>query len=250
MPLYLDAVLVAVVAILGLIVLSDSMRQWYGYVILKQPFTSSEVVVMAGGGSAGRMQTALSSKRMMASACHTTQAVAEFDLMRRATVADQFSFDVVSEVNMQELKNALDQATKEIKQRFDFKDSKTEITLKEKEKELVVVSDDEYKLNAVQDIIKTKCVKRGVSLKAFSSGAIEPALSGTVRQVAKIQSGMASDKAKEISKAVKESKLKVQTQIQGEQVRVLGKSKDELQSAMAFLRGKDFGIDLQFTNYR
>jgi uncharacterized protein YajQ (UPF0234 family) len=165
-------------------------------------------------------------------------------------VADQFSFDVVSEVNMQELKNALDQATKEIKQRFDFKDSKTEITLKEKERELVVVSDDEYKLKAVQDIIKTKCVKRGVSLKAFEHGAIEPALSGTVRQVAKIQSGLASEKAKEIAKAIKDSKLKAQVQIQGEQVRILSKSKDELQSVIAFLRGKDFGIDLQFTNYR
>jgi cyclic-di-GMP-binding protein len=165
-------------------------------------------------------------------------------------VADQCSFDVVSEVNMQELKNALDQATKEIKQRFDFKDSKTEIILKEKEKELVVVSDDEYKLNAVQEIIQVKSVKRGVSLKAFVQGSIEPALSGTVRQVAKIQSGLTSEKAKEISKAIKDSKLKVQAQIQGEQVRVLGKSKDELQAAIALLRGKDFGVDLQFTNYR
>lgn len=165
-------------------------------------------------------------------------------------VADQFSFDVVSEVNMQELRNVVDQATKEVKQRFDFKDSKTEITLKEKEKELVVVSDDEYKLNAVIDIIKTKCTKRGVSLKAFTYGAIEPALGGTVRQIAKIQSGIASEKAKEITKAVKDSKLKVQAQIQGEQVRVLSKSKDELQATMAFLKGKDFGIDLQFANYR
>lgn len=165
-------------------------------------------------------------------------------------MADQFSFDVVSEVNMQELKNALDQATKEIKQRFDFKDSKTEIALKEKEKELVVVSDDEYKLNAVQDIIKSKCVKRGVSLKAFGYGAVEPALSGTVRQTAKIQSGLSPEKAKEISKAVKDSRLKAQTQIQGEQVRVLSKSKDELQSAIALLRGRDFEVDLQFINYR
>ncbi|HJT19921.1 MAG TPA: YajQ family cyclic di-GMP-binding protein [Nitrospira sp.] len=165
-------------------------------------------------------------------------------------MADQFSFDVVSEVNMQELKNALDQATKEINQRFDFKDSKTEIALKEKERELVVVSDDEYKLKAVQDIIKTKCVKRGVSLKAFSYGALEPALSGTVRQIAKIQSGLASEKAKDISKTLKDSKLKVQAQIQGEQVRVQSKSKDELQSAIALLKGRDFGIDLQFTNYR
>ncbi len=165
-------------------------------------------------------------------------------------MADQFSFDVVSEVNMQEMKNVVDQATKEIKQRFDFKDSKTEITLKEKEKELSVVSDDEYKLKAVQEIIKGKCVKRGVSLKAFSYGAIEQALGGTVRQVAKIQSGIASEKAKEITKAVKDSKLKVQAQIQGEQVRVLSKSKDELQSTIAFLKGKDFGIDLQFANFR
>jgi uncharacterized protein YajQ (UPF0234 family) len=165
-------------------------------------------------------------------------------------MADQFSFDVVSEVNMQELKNALDQATKEIKQRFDFKDSKTEIGLKEKEKELVVLSDDEYKLKAVQEIIKAKCVKRGVSLKAFSYGAMESALGGTVRQVAKIQSGLSSEKAKEISRAIKDSQLKVQAQIQGEQVRVVSKSKDELQSAIAFLRGKDLGIDLQFTNYR
>jgi hypothetical protein len=165
-------------------------------------------------------------------------------------VADQFSFDVVSEVNMQELKNALDQATKEIKQRFDFKDSKTEITLKEKEKELVVVSDDEYKLRAVQDIIKAKCVKRGVSLRAFVYGAVEPALSGTVRQTAKIQSGLASEKAKEVTKVMKDSKLKVQTQIQGEQIRVLSKSKDELQSAITILRGHDFGVDLQFVNYR
>ncbi|NOU08429.1 MAG: YajQ family cyclic di-GMP-binding protein [Nitrospira sp.] len=165
-------------------------------------------------------------------------------------MADQFSFDVVSEVNMQELKNALEQATKEVKQRFDFKDSKTEITLKEKEKELVVVSDDEYKLNAVQEIIKGKCVKRGVSLKAFDFGAVEPALSGTVRQTAKIQSGLTSEKAKEITKALKDSKVKVQAQIQGEQLRVQGKSKDELQSAIAFLKGKNFEVDLQFTNYR
>ena len=165
-------------------------------------------------------------------------------------MAEQFSFDVVSEVNMQELRNVVDQATKEIKQRFDFKDSKTELTLKEKEKELVLVSDDDYKLNAVTDIVKAKCTKRGVSLKAFTYGLIEPALGGTVRQVAKIQSGIVSEKAKEITKAVKESKLKVQAQIQGEQLRVLGKSKDELQAAMILLKGKDFGIDLQFTNYR
>lgn len=165
-------------------------------------------------------------------------------------MAEQFSFDVVSEVSMQEMKNVVDQATKEIKQRFDFKDSKTEITLREKEKELVVISDDDYKLNAVNEIIKAKCVKRGVSLKALNYGAIEPALGGTVRQVVKIQSGIAADKAKEITKSVKDSKLKVQVQIQGEQLRIVSKSKDELQGAIACLKQKDFGIDLQFTNYR
>ncbi len=165
-------------------------------------------------------------------------------------MADQFSFDVVSEVDMQEMKNVVDQATKEIKQRFDFKDSKTELTLKEKEKELIVLSDDEYKLNAVNDIVKTKCVKRHVSLKALNYGKVEDASGGTVRQVIKIQSGISAEKAKEITKEVRDSKLKVQAQIQGEQVRVLSKSKDELQSTIALLKGKDFGLDLQFINFR
>ena len=165
-------------------------------------------------------------------------------------MADQFSFDVVSEVNMQEMKNVVDQATKEIKQRFDFKDSKTEITLKEKEKELTVISDDEYKLNAVNEIIKAKCVKRGVSLKALNYGAIEPALGGTVRQVVKIQSGIAADKAKELTKSVKDSKLKVQAQIQGEQVRVTGKKRDDLQEVIAMLRKKELEQPLQYTNFR
>lgn len=165
-------------------------------------------------------------------------------------MADQFSFDVVSLVDMQEMKNVVDQATKEIKQRFDFKDTKTEITLKEKEKELVVMSDDEYKLNAVNDIIKTKCVKRHVSLKAFIYGKVEEASGGTVRQVIKIQSGISTEKAKDIAKDLRDSKLKVQSQIQGEQVRISSKSKDELQSAIAFLKSKDFAIDLQFINFR
>lgn len=165
-------------------------------------------------------------------------------------MADQFSFDVVSQVDMQEMKNVVDQAMKEIKQRFDFKDSKTELTLKEKEKELIVVSDDEFKLNAVNDIVKNKCVKRHVSLKALNYGKVEEALGGTVRQVIKIQSGISVEKAKEITKLVRDSKLKVQAQIQGEQVRVLSKSKDELQSTIALLKAKDFGMDLQFINFR
>ncbi|MCP9454696.1 MAG: YajQ family cyclic di-GMP-binding protein [Nitrospira sp.] len=171
-------------------------------------------------------------------------------MAKEERVAEEYSFDVVSEVSMQELKNALDQANKEIKQRFDFKDTKTEITLKEKDKQLVVVSDDDYKLKAVQDIIRAKCVKRGVSLKAFNYGTVEPALGGTVRQIATIQSGLGAEHAKEIVKTIKEAKLKVQAQIQGNHVRVSSRSKDALQATIALLKSKDFGIDLQFTNYR
>ncbi|GIW55275.1 MAG: UPF0234 protein [Nitrospiraceae bacterium] len=165
-------------------------------------------------------------------------------------MGDQFSFDVVSQVDMQEMKNVVDQTLKEIRQRFDFKHSKTELTLEEKEKKLTVVSDDEYKLKAVLDILKTKCVKRNVSLKALNYGNVEEALGGTVRQVITIQSGIPSEKAKEISKEIRDAKLKVQAQIQGDQVRVLSKSKDELQATIALLKEKDFGIDLQFVNYR
>ena len=165
-------------------------------------------------------------------------------------MADQFSFDVVSQVDFQEVKNAVEQTTKEVRQRFDFKGSKTELTLNEKEKQLTVVSDDEYKLNAVLDILKAKCVKRGVSVKALNCGRLGEALGGTVRQVIAIQSGIPDDKAKIISKELRDAKLKVQAQIQGEQIRVLSKSKDDLQTAIAFLKQKDFGIDLQFINYR
>ena len=165
-------------------------------------------------------------------------------------MADLSSFDVASRVDMQEVKNALDQTMKEVWQRFDFKGSKTDLTLKEKEKELVVVSDDEYKLNAVLEILKAKCVKRGVSLRALTYGSLEEALGGTVRQVITIQSGLADDKAKAIVKEIRDAKLKAQAQIQGDQVRVQSKSKDELQAVIALLKQKDFGIDLQFLNYR
>ncbi|MEW6245486.1 MAG: YajQ family cyclic di-GMP-binding protein [Nitrospirota bacterium] len=165
-------------------------------------------------------------------------------------MADQFSFDVVSQVDMQEMKNAVDQTLKEIRQRFDFKNSKTELTLEEKDKKLTVASDDEYRLKAVLEILKTKCVKRNVSLKALNYGKVEEALGGTVRQVITIQSGIPSEKAKEISKEIRDAKLKVQAQIQGDHVRVLSKSKDELQATIALLKQKEFGIDLQFVNYR
>lgn len=165
-------------------------------------------------------------------------------------MADLSSFDVVSRVDMQEVKNALDQTMKEVRQRFDFKGSKTDLNLKEKERELIVLSDDEYKLKAVLEILKAKCVKRGVSLRALTYGGLEEALGGTVRQVITIQSGLADDKAKTIVKEIRDAKLKAQAQIQGDQVRVQSKSKDELQAVIAFLKQKDFGIDLQFVNYR
>ena len=165
-------------------------------------------------------------------------------------MADQNSFDVVSKVDMQEVKNAIDQALKEIHQRFDFKGTKTELTLQEKDNELVLVSDDEYKLKSVVDILQAKLIKRGVSVKAFAFGAIEPALGGTVRQTAKIQNGLTIEKAKEIVKEIKEGKFKAQAQIQGDQLRVVSKSRDELQAVIAFLKGKDFGVDLQYINYR
>jgi uncharacterized protein YajQ (UPF0234 family) len=166
------------------------------------------------------------------------------------TVADLNSFDIVSRVNLQEVKNAIDQALKEIHQRFDFKGTKTQLTLKEKENELVIVSDDEYKLKSVVEIVKAKLAKRNVSLKAFAFGALEPALGGTVRQIAKIQNGLTAEKAKDIAKEIKEGKFRAQAQIQGDQVRVQGKSRDELQAVIALLKSKDFGIDLQFVNYR
>jgi uncharacterized protein YajQ (UPF0234 family) len=160
------------------------------------------------------------------------------------------SFDVVSTVDMQEMKNAVDQTLKELGQRFDFKESKSALTLKEKEKILEVVSDDDYKLKAVLDILKAKCIKRNVSLKALVYGKVEEALGGTVRQNITIQSGIIDEKAKAIVKSIKDKKLKAQAQIQGDQIRVQSKSKDELQSVIAFLKQQDFGIDLQFENYR
>ena len=165
-------------------------------------------------------------------------------------MADTSSFDVASTVDMQEMKNAVDQTLKELGQRFDFKGSKSTLTLKEKEKVLEVVSDDDYKLKAVLEILKAKCVKRNVSLKALDYGKVEQALGGTVRQNITIQSGIADDKAKAIVKSIKEKKFKAQAQIQGDQVRVQSKSKDELQAVIAFLKQQEFGIDLQFINYR
>jgi len=164
-------------------------------------------------------------------------------------MADTFSFDVVSEVDFQEVENALSQARKEIAARYDFKGSKVEI-VREKEK-ITLSSDDEFKNKAVIDIVQSKFVKRGVPLKNIEYAKPEAALGGTIRQVLTIKSGIATEKTKEIVKFLKEQKkLKVQSAIQGDQVRVSGKSKDDLQNAIEALRGKDFGLELQFTNYR
>ncbi len=163
-------------------------------------------------------------------------------------MAQEFSFDVVSKTDMQEVSNAVQQAQKELAQRFDFKGSKSSIELAAEE--IVLVSDDEGKLRSVKDILESKLVKRGVSLKAMDYAVLEQAMGGTVRQRAKIVQGIEIEKAKAIVKAIKEAKLKVQASIQSDQVRVTGRTKDDLQKAIALVKGKDFGIPLQFTNYR
>lgn len=160
------------------------------------------------------------------------------------------SFDIVSVIEMQEVVNAVNQAMMEIRQRFDFKGSKSDIKLEEKDKKIVLISDDEYKMKSVIDILQTKLVKRSVSLKALKYDKVEPATGGTVRQIITLQQGIPVEKAKEIVKIIKDTKLKVQAQIQSDQVRVAGKSRDNLQSVISLLRGKDLGIDLQFINYR
>lgn len=158
------------------------------------------------------------------------------------------SFDVVSEVDLQEVKNAVQQAGKEIHNRFDFKGSKTEIQLAEDHLELS--SSDEYKLKSAMEVLKGKLVKRKVSLKALQPAEIESALGGTVKQRIDLQSGIPMEKAKEIVKLVKGTKLKVQAAIQGDQLRVTGKSKDDLQKIMQLLRDTDMDIHMEFTNYR
>jgi cyclic-di-GMP-binding protein len=160
------------------------------------------------------------------------------------------SFDVVSEVSMPEVLNAVQQAMKEVIQRYDLKDSKSDIQLNEKENQILIVSSDDFKLKAVVDVLETKLLKRKVSLKALDKQPIQPAAGSTVRQEIKLQNGIAIEKAREVVKAIKDSKKKVQAAINGDLVRVSGKDRDALQEVMALLRSQDFGIDLQFINYR
>jgi uncharacterized protein YajQ (UPF0234 family) len=165
-------------------------------------------------------------------------------------MADENSFDIVSRVDMQEVLNAVQQATKEISQRFDFKGSKSNIELNKDKGEMTLVSDDEQKLRSVIDILKSKLVKRGVSLKSLQYDKVEPASGGTVRQVITLQQGIAQEKAKEIVKLIKDTKLKVQAEIQKDQLRVRAKKIDDLQAVINILREKDLGIHMEFVNYR
>lgn len=158
------------------------------------------------------------------------------------------SFDIVSEIDQQEVRNAVAQALKEIQTRYDLKDSKSDIEIGANELTLTTV--DEFKLKAVRDILESKLLKRGISIKALTYKDPESALGGTVRQKVAIQSGIPIEQAREIVKLIKNTKLKVQAAIQGEQLRVTGKSRDDLQAVIAMLRGSKLDIDMQFTNYR
>ena len=159
------------------------------------------------------------------------------------------TFDIVSKIDLQEVSNAIQQALKEVHTRFDLKDSKSNIEMDGKDA-IVLHSIDDYKLKAVNDIFQAKLVKRGISLKGLTYAAIEPAAGGTAKQRITMQQGIPIEKARDIVKIVKDSKKKVQASIQGDLVRVSGKDRDTLQEVMALLRAKDFGIDMQFTNYR
>jgi uncharacterized protein YajQ (UPF0234 family) len=159
------------------------------------------------------------------------------------------TFDIVSKIDLQEVSNAIQQAMKEIHTRFDLKDSKSNITLEEKDA-IVLHSIDEYKLKAVTEILQQKLVKRGIPLKGLTYGPIEPAAGSTAKQKITMQQGIPIEKAREIVKVIKNSKKKVQASIQGDLVRVSGKDRDSLQEVIALLRQQDFGIDTQFTNYR
>ena len=165
-------------------------------------------------------------------------------------MAKQNSFDIVSQVEMAEVKNAVNQAMREVGQRFDLKGSNSRIEINESEAALVLTSSDEFKLKAVNDILQQKLVRRGVSLKALSYGAVEPAAQGASRQTASLQQGIPMEKAREIVKVIKSAKLKVQAAINGDFVRVSGKDRDTLQDVIALLKDREFEIDMQFTNYR
>lgn len=160
------------------------------------------------------------------------------------------TFDIVSKIDLNEVRNAIQQTAKEVQTRYDLKDSKSSVELNEKDQKILLASSDEFKLKAVTEILGQKLVKRNVPLKGLEYGPIQQASHNSVRQEIALQQGISTEKAKDIVKTIKDSKLKVQASIQGDAVRVSGKDRDTLQQAIALLRGKDFGIDMQFTNYR
>jgi uncharacterized protein YajQ (UPF0234 family) len=163
-------------------------------------------------------------------------------------MSQQNSFDIVSEVDRAEVTNAINQTIKEVRQRFDFKGSSATVALEANE--LILTAEDETKLRNMNDIFQQKLVRRGVPLKALSYGNVDPAAGGTVRQKVQIQQGIPQEKAKEVVRFIKDSKVKVQASIQGDIVRVSGKDRDTLQTVIASLKGQDFGINMQFSNYR
>jgi len=165
-------------------------------------------------------------------------------------MAGENSFDVVSEYDEQELANALDQTRREITTRYDLKDTHTELTYDAKKKTITILTNSEFTLKNVRDVLETKIVRRGLSIKILKPGNIEQAGGNRVRQVIELQSGISQDLAKEITKLIRDSFPKVKGQIQGDAVRVVGKNRDDLQAVIALLKGKDLGIALQFTNYR
>ncbi|KIL41403.1 hypothetical protein SD70_07050 [Gordoniibacillus kamchatkensis] len=163
-------------------------------------------------------------------------------------MSSENSFDIVSKLDMQEMSNAINQALKEIETRFDFKGSKSDITLEKNE--VVLLSDDDFKLQNVRDILSAKMAKRGLPLKNLEYGKIEPAAMGTVRQRITLKQGIDQDNAKKINTLIRDSKLKVKSQIQGDSIRVTGKSKDDLQAVIQMLRKADLPLELQFDNFR
>jgi uncharacterized protein YajQ (UPF0234 family) len=165
-------------------------------------------------------------------------------------MAQQFSFDIVSEADQQEIDNAINQARKEVEQRYDFKGSNTVIDWNPKERTIILHTSDDMKLRALTEILNGKMIKRGISLKALDYEKAEQATGMTLRQTIKIKHGLEGEQAKQITKLVKDLKMKVQAQIQGDAVRIIGKSKDDLQQAIAVLKAQSFDFPIQFTNYR
>ncbi|MEI7904133.1 MAG: YajQ family cyclic di-GMP-binding protein [Candidatus Firestonebacteria bacterium] len=163
---------------------------------------------------------------------------------------NEFSFDIVSSVNMQELDNAINQAQKELANRFDFKGVTADIKLDKEKKELTVTTADEFKMKSLIEILASKMFKRGISQQSLDLGKCEPAGGMTVRQLIKIKEGIKQEKGKEITKFIRDGKFKVNAQIQGEQLRIVSKSKDDLQAVMSAVKAKDFGLPLQYTNFR